>query len=99
MNCQPVRGSLVVLACAVLIGLVWPGSIRSQEKAPADGSIRVGLYGGTEDYAAVTLFREGKAIATNDVAIPSPFQNRIIVIVNICDIWSCTQSHEVGCWK
>jgi hypothetical protein len=61
---------MVAIAFAALIGLRWPGSATSQDKASADGSIRIKFPGtATEDHATVTVFRDGKALATKDVQI------------------------------
>jgi hypothetical protein len=60
---------MVAIVAAALISLEWPDSSTSQDKASAPGSIRIKMYGGDNDYATITVFREGKAVATKDVTM------------------------------
>ncbi len=70
MGRKLIGGCLVAIALTGLLGLARPGTATSQEKASADGVIRILMHvGGIVDYATVTLFHEGKAIGTKDVPI------------------------------
>jgi hypothetical protein len=69
MSRKLVGACMAAIAFAGVLGLGWPGAAKSQDKAWADGSIRIDFQGSVNDYATVTVFHEGKAVATKDVII------------------------------
>jgi hypothetical protein len=61
---------MAAIAFAALVALEWPGSATSQDKGgPPYGSIRIKFPRGDDDTVTVTVFREGKALATKDVSL------------------------------
>jgi hypothetical protein len=61
---------MMAIAFTGLLSLEWPGSATSQDKTPVDGAIRIQMQVvESGDFATITVFQEGKAIATKDVAI------------------------------
>ena len=69
MNRQPFARWMVAISLAAWISLGWTISIASQDKSSAEGSIRIKMQGSDNDHATVTVFREGKALATKDLLI------------------------------
>lgn len=69
MSRKLIGGCLVAIAFTALLALGWPGAATSQDKASAGGSIRISFQGGENDYATVTVFHDGKAVATKDVIL------------------------------